>query len=262
MTDSAQLPSADSAAPRGAIWPAARPRTNFWVIPLCALLYAAAIGAAVMMTMSHLGALTLPGCGPGSACDAAANSWFGKVPGTQWPISYVGTAYFSGLLVAWLLTRGRIGGLFLQLIRLGVVMSVVYVGAMISGGYLCKYCLIVHSCNLLCWGLIEKFAPRAPGSARGLFSFALVFVLATGALGAIQWRVRENFLADQQRQADASLEQLRIQIEEQRKRAAAAAAAQSQPTAPPPSSSAPAQPATFSIQPEPQSFPIGNPGTP
>ena len=78
-----------------------------WNIGLVMLLVAAA--ASGMLTFSHFHALTLPGCGKGSACEQAAASAFGTVPGLGLPTSFIGLAYFLAAIfsLSWLMYLGH-----------------------------------------------------------------------------------------------------------------------------------------------------------
>ena len=125
---------------------AGRPTVGVLIVGV--LLLAVCSGAALMLVLEHLGGLSLPGCGAGSPCARAAESVWGKVPGIEWPVSFIGFAYFLGLLVTWLATRGALPGAARMLIRLGLVLSLGFVLIMIRGGYVCPYCLATHVANL------------------------------------------------------------------------------------------------------------------
>ena len=64
-----------------------------------ATLLVVAIAACVVLSGTNLGVFTsIPGCGVGSGCDAVTNGPWGKVPGIVLPVSFVGLAWFVGLL--------------------------------------------------------------------------------------------------------------------------------------------------------------------
>jgi protein-disulfide isomerase/uncharacterized membrane protein len=156
---------------------------------------AVSIAAAGMMALEHLGGLRLPGCGAGSPCAQASQSVWGSVPYVNWPVSYLGLAYFAGLLVAWILMRAGVAKALLWLVRLGVLASVGFVLVMIRGRYACPYCLATHVGNLGFWLLLET-APRAPRRRwQPVAAAASVFVAATVALGVFESRVRHEVLA-------------------------------------------------------------------
>lgn len=156
--------------------------------------------ASAALVAKHLHLFQAPGCGAGSACDQAADSLFGSLPLVGWPLSHFGLAWFTALLVTWVACfRGAaVSSLFRTIVRIGSVGSLVYIGAMLAGGYLCPYCLAVHV-GMFAFMFIEAGAPRtsAPPMAfagRG----AIAFMLVTGALvGAEAWQERR---AEQERQ--------------------------------------------------------------
>lgn len=143
-------------------------------------LVAAAISSGLLV-QQHFGA-KLPGCGEGSACAGAAASFWGKVPGTAWPVSFVGLAYFAGLLGAWLVSFGRLNRVQRIGVTVGGALSLFYVGVMIAGGYLCVYCLGVHAANLA-FVAIALIAPAALSSVGHGPSWLLAGVFATVSVG-------------------------------------------------------------------------------
>jgi len=156
--------------------------------------------ASAALVAKHLHLFQAPGCGAGSACDRAADSVFGSVPLLGWPLSHFGLAWFTVLLVAWVACyRGApVSSLFRTFVRVGSVGSLVYIGAMLVGGYVCPYCLAVHAGNFV-FLFIEAGAPRARAPRLALAGRgALAFALVTGALvGAESWQAAN---AEQERQ--------------------------------------------------------------
>ena len=150
-----------------------------WTVGL--LLLVAAAGASGIMALKGLGVLgqSLPGCGPESACDAITRGPFGSIPGIGWPVSFLGFAYFCGLIIAWSGCLGGVSSPLRWLIRLGVVASLMFIVVMIVDGALCPYCLTTHLCNIAFWGLVE-FSPgrrddvRLPALVAWLATFAIV----------------------------------------------------------------------------------------
>src|SRR5262245_12055855 len=88
-----------------------------------------AVVATGLLALHSLAGLAMPGCGAGSPCDLAANSRWGKVPGTDIPVSIVGLAFFLGLLQAWFTgaMAGGVGTLFKWVVRAGAVASAGFV---------------------------------------------------------------------------------------------------------------------------------------
>ena len=113
------------------------------------VLLATAVVASLALVQQHFGGLEIPGCGPGSPCAKAAASVWGRVPWVDWPVSFVGLAYFLALLITWLTSRQGVSNGFRQLVRLGAVISVGFVVVMFAGGYFCPYCLGAHAANLV-----------------------------------------------------------------------------------------------------------------
>jgi protein-disulfide isomerase/uncharacterized membrane protein len=175
-----------------------------------ALLLAAAAASSGMLALQRVGGISLPGCGGGSACDQAAKSVWGSVPGLLWPISYVGTAFFLGMLAAWLAARGQPGPALRWLARLGVLASLMYIGVMLSKSMVCQYCLFAHIANIAFWIVLEIAGRRHPEStpASAIPVFALAFFAASAALGMAE--VRSNELSD--RAAAASIARMQETI--------------------------------------------------
>jgi protein-disulfide isomerase/uncharacterized membrane protein len=155
-----------------------------WCVGL--LLLVAAAAASGIMALKGLGVLgdSLPGCGPESACDAITRGPFGSIPGIGWPVSFLGFAYFCGLIIAW---SGCLGGVSIQmrwLIRLGVLASLMFIGVMIVDGALCPYCLTTHLCNIAFWGLVE-FSPgrRCNVQLPSIVAWFATFSIVSLALG-------------------------------------------------------------------------------
>jgi len=149
-----------------------------------------AIVMSAMLVVQHLGAMNLPGCGPGSGCAEAAKSIWAKVPGIDWPVSFAGLAYFLAALVAWL---GSVGlpTWFRWLVRLGAIISIGFLIVMFVERHVCQYCVAAHAANLAFWIICESV--RTPGRIRPTALIAAVgcYLVASAALGAIDWRTRQ-----------------------------------------------------------------------
>lgn len=105
--------------------------------------------AALLLVLAHFNAIELPGCGTASDCSRASEGRWGKLPGTNWPLSFVGFAYFQALVAAYIYSGGRLPGALRLAASLGAAVSVLLVGVMIVESYLCDYCLAVHLLNVL-----------------------------------------------------------------------------------------------------------------
>lgn len=177
-------PSADQ-SPRAAANPA--------LTGAGALLLAGAAVSAGVLALQRVAGISLPGCGGGSACDQAAKSAWGSVPGLLWPVSYVGTAFFLGMLVSWIAVRGRPTPALMWLARFGLLASLMYIGVMFSKSMVCQYCLIAHVCNIGFWIVLELAGRRASAGAptRAIPAFALAFFVASAVLGMAEVRSKE-----------------------------------------------------------------------
>lgn len=162
------------------------------LLPTGVVLLLVALAATAMLVLEHFGAGRLPGCGPGSGCDQAARSVWGRVPGLGWPVSFVGLAYFAGLLVAWILARGRLPGAALAVVLLGGVLSIGFMLVMALSGYFCQYCGAAHGANLALCGIALLPAGRGRGLARAeplAAAMGSVFAVLLGGLVAADWLV-------------------------------------------------------------------------
>lgn len=160
--------------------------------PSAGLLVAGAVFAGVSAVMSlllvleHLGGMRLPGCGEGSACAQAAESVWGKIPlgGLEWPVSYVGLAYFLAAMVTWVATRGVAPRSFRYVVRIGAVVSLGYCAVMIAKWLVCPYCIAAHLGNFAFWIVVERAGRRAarPRPQMAVATLGGTFVVATLAL--------------------------------------------------------------------------------
>ncbi len=184
-----------------------------WAFAAGTVLLAVSVGASVMLALEHIVGLSLPGCGPGSGCEQAARSVWGKVPGLGWPVSFVGLAYFTSILAAWVgaWTKGwDLGGVPRWVARLGAAASLGFVAVMLvhMDKWFCPYCLAAHAGNL---GFVVVFESALAGvpartgvGERGarrqaIVTGVLVFGAITGALTVPEINARTA--ADQERLA-------------------------------------------------------------
>jgi protein-disulfide isomerase/uncharacterized membrane protein len=148
----------------------------------------------LLLVLEHFGGLSLPGCGEGGACEQAANSLWGKVKfgGFEWPVSFLGLAYFFSTFVTWIVTRGSVPQVFRYLVRLGAIGSLGFCVIIILEQTLCPYCIAAHIGNFAFWITMES--ARIP-SSRPRFvmaSVGTIFVLVTAVLGIIDVQYRET----------------------------------------------------------------------
>lgn len=143
-----------------------------------------------MLVAEHFTGFGLPGCGPGSACARAAASAWGKVPGTNWPVSFLGLAYFSGLVAAWSVQRGRLGA-FRNVVRFGAAVSIVFMVVILVERHLCTYCIGVHAANLAFWMMLEFAEPISAGWSRPAIAFGVIGLALSGILAVGNTRARQ-----------------------------------------------------------------------
>lgn len=187
--------------------------SRLWILGLIALVVSA--GANGMLVMQHFIGVGAPGCGPGSACAAAAASAWGSVPGIGWPVSFVGLAYFVAALIVWIITRGAIGHM-VWIVRLGALVSLAYVGIMLANlqDYMCMYCLVSHIGNFVFLGTVEMMRRSITPSAsvenpmRPLMQTAAGFIGVTIVLASWQFAHARSVDRDAEREFAASTEEI------------------------------------------------------
>src|SRR5688572_896105 len=145
------------------------------------------LGSSAMLTRTHFTGIGAPGCGLGGACDQAARSF--------WPL--IGSAYFVALLVAWLASPRGVEGGFKWIVRAGVAISFVFLGAVVATRFWCAYCLATHAGNIGFWLLVEttRAAPPAEPAQRlrrwrTAITTAIVFIATCSLLAGAEWRQR------------------------------------------------------------------------
>jgi protein-disulfide isomerase len=163
------------------------------------------IALTLALVLEHFGGIDLPGCRPGGACAQAAAGKWGKVPGTSWPISFVGFAYFVGMMIAWLTCKGGLSMMLKYLVRVGMFFSVMYLMVLIVEGHACYYCIGAHLANIAFWLLVERCRTIAAAPWRPIVTTAVVFALASAALGAVESRKSESVLAVQEKELAESV---------------------------------------------------------
>lgn len=152
--------------------------------------------AAGLLTFEHLAGVGLPGCGPESACAKAAASVWGTIPGLDWPVSFIGLAYFTAMLAAQVRLGGSTTPVLRAVARLGALASAGYAVVMIAGSYGCPYCAAVHVANIGLWISIER-ATRIDTTQKatkaGGVSLALtVFIIVSAVLGFVDQAAQQE----------------------------------------------------------------------
>ncbi|MBI1849649.1 MAG: thioredoxin domain-containing protein [Planctomycetes bacterium] len=168
-------------------------------------------GSALVLALGHLGAMAVPGCGPESACAKLAASTWGKVPLVDWPVSFLGVAWFAGLAAAWSAARGTPGPSLAWLSRLGAFGSTTFVGAMIGEQLLCPWCLAVHVASVVFWAIVEWGRLARPAAAPSKWQVATgvaAFALMTGLLAFAEHSTRGAVRARAERDLAASMSEM------------------------------------------------------
>ena len=179
-----------------------------WVVGLVFL--GIAIAFSSILALKQLGLIgdDLPGCGPQSACGQVTSGPFGSIPGIDWPVSFLGLAWFIGLGVAWFGARHGVPPSLRWLARLGALASAGFVFIMLGKGTICPYCMIAHVGSLGFWVVIERtLTARVSTSAIqwGVMSFFLTTIVLAGGR---MWRadvVQEQAVANESSFIDAVL---------------------------------------------------------
>jgi protein-disulfide isomerase/uncharacterized membrane protein len=148
----------------------------------------------LLLVAEHFGGLSLPGCGAGGACEQAANSAWGKIPlgGFEWPVSFVGLAYFMSIFVTWIVTRGGVPNIFRNLVRLGAIGSLGFCVIIIHEQMLCPYCIAIHIGNFAFWITMESTRISSSRPRFAMTSVGAIFALVTALLWIIDVQYRDT----------------------------------------------------------------------
>jgi len=141
--------------------------------------------ASLALVLEHLAGMSLPGCGEGSPCAQAAASVWGRVKlgSFEWPVAYLGLAYFLAALITWLALRGAVSPAFRYLVRLGALISLGFCAIIVATRMVCYYCLAAHLANFAFWITIELAAIRPARPHRAAVVLGSVFALTSLVLG-------------------------------------------------------------------------------
>ena len=98
-----------------------------------ALCLTACMGASLLLALAELETVELPGCGMASDCSRTTASRWGKLPRTEWPLSFVGFAYFQSLAAAAIYSGNRLPKMLRAIMLLGGAMSLLLMAVMLHG---------------------------------------------------------------------------------------------------------------------------------
>ena len=168
------------------------------------------------MAIAELESVELPGCGLDSNCARATHGRWGKFPGTDWPLSFVGFAYFQSLAATLLRGQGERSKLLRVTLFAGGAVSLALVAVMTSGGYVCGYCLTIHVSNLaliMCYELSNGHphpVPTAAISAKTSLCFAGVFAVTTVLLAGVDDLAIQSSVETAQTKLQSALDAAKI----------------------------------------------------
>ncbi len=164
----------------------ARPMSGVALV-LGALALIVATGAMAVLVFESLTGLGAFGCGgENSPCALAARDAWGTLPVLGYPVSFVGFAFFLGMLIAWLMSPMGVSMALVWFARLAAVVSLAFLGRILFVSLPCMYCLVAHVANLVFWAVIEWTAARqrrlGGGTPRVAPVAALIGVAALSTL--------------------------------------------------------------------------------
>ena len=164
-----------------------------WAVAVGAVLAAISGVMSLLLVLERLWGMSLPGCGGGGPCAEAAKSVFGAIRlrqgAIEWPVSYLGLAYFLGALLAWALRGGAVSRVFVYLVRFGALVSAGFCVIILFKHLPCPYCLVAHAANFGFWLTVEFAAVRLPNH-RGIGTVIVTFLFASVALGTVDILVK------------------------------------------------------------------------
>ena len=156
-----------------------------WPFPVGGVFLFIALVASLALVIEHIAGLALPGCGAGGACEQAADSIWGKVPLIDWPVSFLGLAYFSAALTGWIIARSGLPQLLRWVVRLGALGSAFFCVIIVVEWLFCPYCIASHIANFAFWVCMER--SRSSVRRVGPVLAAAVVVFAVVSAGAGTW---------------------------------------------------------------------------
>jgi protein-disulfide isomerase len=163
-----------------------------------------AFAAALWLALEHLGAAELPGCGLESACAKALGGPFGTLPFFEWPLAFLGAAFFLGQLSAFALARTGWPTALRWIARLGGLASLGLVGLALQQGTPCPYCLGAQAANIV-FVLAAERAPRVRRARASEFAFFAAALGLTGALAVVRARMEvDRARADERALAEST----------------------------------------------------------
>ncbi|MEE8170114.1 MAG: vitamin K epoxide reductase family protein, partial [Phycisphaerae bacterium] len=180
-----------------------------------------ALAMCLVLAAHHISGMSLPGCGTGSGCDQLAATAWGRVPGTSWPVAFVGAAYFAALLAGWFGSRPGLHAALRHLIRVGAALSIMYAVVMVVLAKFCSYCTAVHVANVTFWIIAEWTRRPAASPRRPLIEVAAVFAVISAGLGIVESRRAADVAVAQETAFSESVDEILRTSEESNEDASA-----------------------------------------
>lgn len=140
-----------------------------------------AIAASFILSGKHLGLLEAPGCGEGGGCEKVLNSAWAKLPIVDWPVAFVGLAYFTSLLLAWISAKKATGvpWIIKNIVRVGAILSAMFIVVMAYSKSFCPYCAATHLANFGFLAVIELSSKNSKSTLRAIAWATTAFVIVT-----------------------------------------------------------------------------------
>jgi hypothetical protein len=208
----------------GELLPARRTGVSRLMLALGIVFLAVSTSASVLLAVDHIHHVALPGCGVGGACQQAFESLFGAIrigtrdglgtPKFEWPVAYLGVAYFAALLVIWIVARGDLPPLLEWVVRLGVLGSLGFTLIIVVKWMFCPYCIAAHVGNFAFWITMELTRRKGPARRKGHLLtpasglFIVVFAVVNVGLGVWQSRVYADSMAKAEQELSQSQEEI------------------------------------------------------
>lgn len=142
-----------------------------------------ALGAAAALSLQHLGAAPLPGCGLDSPCQRALGGPFGTIPALDWPVAFAGASFFAGSLAAWATAGAGWPRSLRWLARIGGGFSLAFLVLAFQQGTPCPFCITAQLANLIFVVCSERSSgPTRARRPEGAFVLAALGVTVGLAL--------------------------------------------------------------------------------
>ena len=106
----------------------------------------------------------------------------------DWPVAFIGLAYFTSLLLAWISAKnaGGIPWIIKNMVRVGAVLSAMFIVVMAYNKSFCPYCAAIHLANFGFLAVIELSKINRSATKRAIAWATAAFVIVTvSQLGAI-----------------------------------------------------------------------------